>query len=462
MKYFGTDGFRGEAGVALTVEHAYKVGRFLGAYYTNENHRGRIVIGKDTRVSGYMLENALVAGLTASGRDAYEMYVTTTPSISYMVRRKGFDCGIMISASHNPYFDNGIKIIDGRGFKLAPAVEEKIERYIDEGEPALEFATRDRIGKCYDYSRGKETYTDYLEAIVREDMMAGGASIEDVKTPFAGKSVSLDLSNGSAYKLAIQVFEDLGARVIARNHEPNGTNINRNCGSTHIETLQQLVYDTGADVGFAYDGDADRCLAVDEEGKVIDGDHILYLCADHMKKKGRLKDNMVVTTVMSNIGLYKAFDEMGIKYEQTSVGDKYVSESMIKNDYRIGGEQSGHIIFKDHAVTGDGILTSLMIMQAWIEAEVPLSELTRDLKIYPQLLVNVKVNDKQAALSDADVIEEADRVSEELGDSGRLLLRESGTEPLIRVMVEAETDEMCKEFTSRIVDKLKEKGHVVD
>ena len=461
MKYFGTDGFRGEAGVTLTVEHAYKVGRFLGSFFTRENHRARIVIGKDTRISGYMLENALVAGLTASGSDAYEMYVTTTPSISYMVRRKGFDCGIMISASHNPYFDNGIKIIDGKGFKLSPEVEEQIEKYIDEGVPEIPFVTRDKIGKSYDYTRGKATYADYLEATVREAIESGRPS-GDVKTPFAGRTVALDLANGSAYKLAVQVFEDLGAQVIARNRDPMGTNINRGCGSTHIDLLQQLVYDTGADIGFAYDGDADRCLAVDDEGSVIDGDHILYLCSQYLRKYDLLKDDTVVTTVMSNIGLYRAFDDLGIRYERTAVGDKYVSENMQKNDYRIGGEQSGHIIFKDHAVTGDGILTSLMIMLAWIDADRPISELTEGLTIYPQLLKNVKVADKEAALSDPDVIEAADAVSDGLGNRGRLLLRESGTEPLIRVMVEAETDELCRENVDRIVEVLHEKGHAID
>lgn len=459
MKYFGTDGFRGEASVSLTVEHAYKVGRFLGAYFTKEGHKGRVVIGKDTRISGYMLENALASGFTSSGMDAYEMYVTTTPSISYMVRTEHFDCGIMISASHNPYYDNGIKVIDGQGFKLSADVEEQIERYIDEGTPDLPYAARDQIGKCYDYSVGKETYSEYLKQLVYD---AVGEADEKLKTlPFDGRTVALDLANGSAYKIAIRVFEDLGARVIARNHEPNGININRGCGSTHIDMLQQLVYDTGADVGFAYDGDADRCLAVDDEGNVIDGDHILYLCARYMRKHGKLKDDTVVTTVMSNIGLYRAFDELGIHYEQTPVGDKYVSENMQLNDYRIGGEQSGHIIFKEHSVTGDGILTSLMIMLAWMDEDRPLSELTEDLTIYPQLLVNVRVADKKAALSDADVIEAADAVSEKLGNEGRLLLRESGTEPLIRVMVEAKTDELCRENVDQVVEALKKKGHVI-
>ena len=461
MKYFGTDGFRGEAGVTLTAEHAYKVGRFIGNYFRKENHRPRIVIGKDTRISGYMLENALVAGLTCSGADAYEMYVTTTPSISYMVRRKGFDCGIMISASHNPYYDNGIKLIDGQGFKLSPDIEEQIETYMDTGTPEIPPATRDQIGKCYDYSRGKGTYTDYLEALVRGAIEKDNPDV-DPKTPFWGRTVALDLANGSAYRLAIQVFEDLGAQVISRHRDPTGTNINKNCGSTYIESLEQLVYDTGADIGFSYDGDADRCLAVDNEGKVIDGDHILYLCAEYLRRHGRLSGDTVVTTVMSNIGLYRAFDKLGIAYDQTPVGDKYVSESMQKNGYSIGGEQSGHIIFGEHAVTGDGILTSLMIMLAWIDSGAPLSELTEDLHIYPQLLKNVRVHDKQAALDDPDVIEEADLVSDELATRGRLLLRPSGTEPLVRVMVEAETDDLCRMYVDRIIEVLKKKGHIIE
>ena len=448
MKYFGTDGFRGEANVSLTVEHAYKVGRFLGHYLQNDNHTVRVVIGKDTRLSGYMFETALASGLTASGASVYEMHVTTTPSVSYIVREEGFDCGIMISASHNPYYDNGIKVINRQGHKLEPEVEEQIEKYIDGEIPELPYAKREYVGRCFDYTRGRDEYIEYLLNLVNR--------------PFDGKTIALDLANGSASTIAKDIFEDLGAQVIARYAEPNGTNINRECGSTHIESLQALVYDTGADVGFAYDGDADRCLAVDDDGKVIDGDHIMYLCGKYLKEQGKLKDNTVVTTVMSNMGLYKAFDKLGIRYEQTAVGDKYVCENMMANDYMLGGEQSGHIIFKEHAETGDGILTSLMLMEAWQHYNKPLSLLTKELVIYPQLLVNVKVKDKVAAREDVDVQKAAEEVSANLGDAGRLLLRESGTEPLVRIMVEAETDEMCRENVDHIVRVLREKGHVVE
>lgn len=447
MKYFGTDGFRGEANVNLTVEHAYKVGRFLGHYFQDYDHEVRVVIGKDTRLSGYMFETALASGLTASGANVYEMHVTTTPSVSYLVRKEKFDCGIMISASHNPYFDNGIKVINGRGHKLEPEIESQIEKYIDGEISELPLAGRETIGRCFDYTEGRNTYIQYLKDLV--------------KKPFDGKTVALDLANGSASMIAKEIFEAMGAQVIARHDEPNGTNINRECGSTHIEALQSLVYDTGADVGFAYDGDADRCVAVDDDGKVIDGDHILYLCGKYLKEQGKLKDDTVVTTVMSNMGLYKAFDKLGIRYEQTAVGDKYVCENMMANDYIIGGEQSGHIIFWEHAVTGDGILTSLMVMEAWLHYDKPLSLLTKELVIYPQLLVNVKVKDKVAAREDADVQKAAEEVTQALGDAGRLLLRESGTEPLVRVMVEAETDEMCRKNVDHIVQVLKDKGHVV-
>lgn len=448
MKYFGTDGFRGEANVVLTVEHAYKVGRFLGYYFKKEEQPTRVIIGMDTRLSGGMFEAALTSGLTASGADVYQLHVTTTPSVSYLVRQEGFDCGIMISASHNPYYDNGIKVINAKGHKLEPEIEEQIEQYIDGEQDELPLAKKEKIGRCYDYSQGKNAYMEYLKSLAKE--------------PFDGKTVALDLSNGSASVMAKEIFESLGAHVIVRHAEPNGTNINRDCGSTHIETLQALMYDTGADIGFAYDGDADRCLAVDDEGKVIDGDHILYLCGKYLKKQGKLNKDTVVTTVMSNMGLYRAFDKLGIYYEQTAVGDKYVCENMMENDYSIGGEQSGHIIFKEHAVTGDGILTSLMIMEAWLSEKRPLSQLTEELVIYPQLLVNVKVKDKVAAREDADVQRAAEEVSANLGDAGRLLLRESGTEPLIRVMVEAETDELCKENVNHIVQVLKDKGHIIE
>lgn len=445
MKYFGTDGFRGEANVTLTAEHAFKIGRFLGNYFQDGKHRVRVIVGKDTRLSGYMYETALAAGLTASGADVYEIHVTTTPSISYLIRKENFDFGIMITASHNPYTDNGIKVINGMGHKLEEEIEEQIEAYIDGESKEPPYATGENLGRCYDYTEGKEIYTDYL--------------VNLVKHPFEGKVIALDMSNGSASRLAGKIFEQLGAEVHTINDKPDGMNINRHCGSTHIDKLQDFVKKTGADAGFAYDGDADRCLAVDEKGEVVTGDHIMYLCGVYLKEQGHLKDDMVVTTVMSNMGLYKAFDRAGIKYQQTAVGDKYVCANMMENGYVLGGEQSGHIIFKEHAVTGDGILTSLMIMEAMLSKQQTLSELTRDLKIYPQLLVNMRVKDKLVAREDPDVIAVAKEVEAALGEEGRLLLRESGTEPLIRVMVEAKTDELCRENVDKIIDVLRAKGH---
>lgn len=445
MKYFGTDGFRGEANVTLTAEHAFKIGRFLGNYFQDGKHRIRVIVGKDTRLSGYMYETALAAGLTASGADVYEIHVTTTPSISYLIRKEGFDFGIMITASHNPYTDNGIKVINGKGHKLEEEIEEKIEAYIDGESPEPAYAVGADLGRCYDYTEGKEIYKDYLMGLTKHS--------------FEGKTVALDMSNGSASRIAGKIFEKLGAVVHTTGDTPDGMNINRDCGSTHIGKLQELVKKTGADVGFAYDGDADRCLAVNEAGEVVTGDHIMYLCGIYLKEQGLLKDNVVVTTVMSNMGLYKAFDRAGIRYEQTAVGDKYVCANMMENDYVLGGEQSGHIIFKQHAVTGDGLLTSLMIMEAMLSKEKTLSELTEDLKIYPQLLVNMRVKDKVAAREDEDVQTAAREVEAILGNDGRLLLRESGTEPLIRVMVEAKTDELCKENVERILDVLRKKGH---
>lgn len=445
MKYFGTDGFRGEANVTLTADHAFKIGRFLGNYFQDGKHRVRVIVGKDTRLSGYMYETALAAGLTASGADVYEIHVTTTPSISYLIRKNAFDVGIMITASHNPYTDNGIKVINGQGHKLEEEIEGQIEDYIDGKVPELPYATGENLGRCYDYAEGKEVYKKYLEGLVSHS--------------FQGKVVALDMANGSASRLAGAIFKKLGAEVHTVNDTPDGMNINRGCGSTHIDKLQAFVRKTGADVGFAYDGDADRCLAVDECGQVITGDHIMYLCGRYLKEQGKLKDDMVVTTVMSNMGLYKAFDRIGIRYQQTAVGDKYVCANMMENDYVLGGEQSGHIIFREHAVTGDGILTSLMIMEAALHENKTLSQLTEDLVIYPQLLVNMKVKDKTAAREDADVKAAEQEVMESLGEEGRLLLRESGTEPLIRVMVEAKTDELCRENVDKIISVLRAKGH---
>ena len=438
-KYFGTDGFRGEANVTLNVEHAYKVGRYLGWYFGRE-HKARVVIGKDTRRSSYMFEYALVAGLTASGADAYLLHVTTTPSVSYVVRTEEFDCGIMISASHNPFYDNGIKLINRAGMKMEAEVENKIEEYIDGITPEISFAVRENIGRTVDFAAGRNRYIGYLISIATRS--------------FKDKTVALDCSNGSASAIAKNVFDALGAKTLVINNEPDGTNINTDCGSTHIEVLADFVKNHEVDAGFAYDGDADRCIAVDEKGNIIDGDGIMYVCGTYMKEHGQLANDTVVTTVMSNIGLYRALEEKGIKTEQTAVGDKYVCENMMKNGHCLGGEQSGHIIFSKHATTGDGILTSLKMMEAMIEKKQSFSELTRELRIFPQILINVKVQDKKQAMEDAEVLAAADKVSEELEGNGRILLRPSGTENLVRVMVEAETDEICREMAERVVLKL--------
>ena len=448
-KYFGTDGFRGEANVNLTVEHAYKVGRYLGYYYGKDHADGKasIVIGKDTRRSSYMFEYSLVAGLTASGADVYLMHVTPTPSVSYIVRLDDFDCGIMISASHNPYYDNGIKIINGQGSKVEAKVEEEIEAYIDGEIPEIPFAEREKIGKTVDYAMGRNRYIGYLMTLATRS--------------YKNKRVGLDCANGASSTVAKAVFEALGAKTYVINNEPDGTNINRDCGSTHIEQLQQLVKEKQLDIGFAYDGDADRCLAVDEHGEVIDGDKILYACGCYLSERGELNNNTVVTTIMSNLGLYKALDKKGISYEKTAVGDKYVFENMMENGHSLGGEQSGHIIFSKYATTGDGVLTSIKLMEVILERKVNASELFRDLKIYPQLLVNVKVKSKPEAREDADVIAAVKKVEEALGDDGRILLRESGTEPVIRVMVEAATDALCKQYVDEVVGVIKKKGHEI-
>ena len=448
-KYFGTDGFRGEANKDLTVEHAFKVGRYLGYYYGKKNPEGRakVVIGKDTRRSSYMFEYALVAGLTASGADAYLMHVTPTPSVSYIVRSDNFDCGIMISASHNPYYDNGIKVINGMGYKLEAAVEEEIEAYIDGEIGEIPLATRDNIGKTVDYTMGRNRYIGYLMTIPTR--------------PFKNMRVGLDTANGASYLIAKSVFDALGAKTYIINNDPDGFNINTECGSTHIEKLQAFVKENNLDVGFAYDGDADRCLCVDDKGEIVDGDKILYVCGRYLKDKGELNNNTVVTTVMSNLGLYKAFDKKGINYEKTAVGDKYVFENMMENGHSIGGEQSGHIIFSKYATTGDGVLTSLMIMEVILGRKVKLSELFNSLTIFPQLLVNIKVTSTDDVMNDPDILKLNDEIAEELGDDGRLLLRKSGTEPVIRVMVEAGTDELCKKYVDRMVDFIKEKGYAI-
>lgn len=455
-KYFGTDGFRGEANKNLTADHAYKIGRFLGWYYSEikrqngENVPARIVIGKDTRRSSYMFEYSLVGGLVASGADAYLLHVTTTPSVAYVARVDEFDCGIMISASHNPYYDNGIKLINGNGEKMDEDTISLVEAYLDgnlnvfgEDYAEIPYAHRDRIGCTVDYVSGRNRYVGYLISL-------GVYS-------FKGMKVGLDCANGSSWNIAKAVFDALGAKTYVINADPNGTNINTDAGSTHIEGLQKFVVEKGLDVGFAYDGDADRCLCVDEKGNVVDGDAILYVYGRYMKEREKLITNTVVTTVMSNFGLYKAFDELGIGYAKTAVGDKYVYEYMQKNGCRLGGEQSGHIIFSKYASTGDGILTSLKMMEVMMAKKMKMSQLTEDLHIYPQVLVNVKVKDKAVAQADKDVQNAVQEVVDALGDTGRILVRESGTEPLIRVMVEAEAKEICRRYVDNVVSVIKEK-----
>ena len=447
-KYFGTDGFRGEANVDLTFEHAVKIGRYLGWYYgTRLGKKAKIVIGKDTRRSSYMFESALCTGLTAAGADAYIMHVTTTPSVAYTTRVDGFDCGIMISASHNPYYDNGIKVINGNGEKMEEELLLGVEEYIDD-KVSVPMATGNSIGRTVDYSEGRNRYVGYL--------------IGMSKFSFKNVKVCLDVANGAAWQIAKSVFNALGAKTYVMNDAPDGYNINTECGSTHIEHLQKFVVDNGLDVGFAYDGDADRCLCVDEKGNVVTGDHILYIYGLYMKERDKLINNKVVTTVMSNFGLYKALDKVGIEYEKTKVGDKYVYENMVKNGHRIGGEQSGHIIFSKYATTGDGILTSLKMMEVMLAKEKPMSELAAPVVFYPQVLKNVYVKSKAEAQNDPDVQAAVAKVGEELGDTGRILVRESGTEPVIRVMVEAESDEVCAKYVDQVIDVIAQKGHVVE
>ncbi|MFQ7584534.1 MAG: phosphoglucosamine mutase [[Clostridium] symbiosum] len=448
-KYFGTDGFRGEANVNLTVEDAFKVGRFLGWYYGQkaQDSRCRVVIGKDTRRSSYMFEYSLVAGLTASGADVYLLHVTTTPSVSYVVRTEEFNCGIMISASHNPYYDNGIKVINERGEKLEEVVIEKIEEYLDGTTAEIPLAKRDAIGRTVDFAAGRNRYIGYLISIATRS--------------FKNMRVGLDCANGSAFAIAKNVFDALGAETHVISNNPDGININTNCGSTHIGQLQKYVKEHKLDVGFAYDGDADRCLAVDENGEVVDGDKIMYICGKYMKEQGTLVNNTVVTTIMSNFGLYKAFEREGINFEKTAVGDKYVYENMAQNGHCLGGEQSGHIIFSKNATTGDGILTSLKVMEVILEKKQTLGKLASEIQIYPQVLKNVKVKSKAEAQDDADVQAEVQKAAEALGDTGRILLRQSGTEPVIRVMVEAPTDEICEKYVDQVIDVMKAKGHII-
>ena len=449
-KYFGTDGFRGMAGRELNAEHAFQIGRFLGWYYGPRQNRSdaRIVIGKDTRRSSYMFENALAAGIAASGADAYLLHVTTTPCVSFITRTERFDCGVMISASHNPFYDNGIKLMNGDGEKMDDALQDELERYID-GDPAtLPWAVRDAVGKTIDFYSGRNRYVGYLTSLATRS--------------FENHKVGLDCANGSAWMIGRAVFDALGAKTYVINDAPDGVNINTGCGSTHIEGLRAYVRENKLDVGFAFDGDADRCLAVDERGEVVDGDKIMYICAKHFKDRGQLYSNTVVTTIMSNFGLYKALDRAGIAYEKTAVGDRYVYENMKANDHLIGGEQSGHIIFRKYAHTGDGLITAIMLMGVMIETQLPLSVLAAAVTSYPQVLKNVVVDDKDGTMNDPEVRKAVDDCTAALGDNGRVLLRKSGTEPVLRVMSEAGSDELCEEMVDAIIAAMERSGHLIE
>ena len=452
-KYFGTDGFRGEANEELTADHAYKIGRFLGRYYSEEKRKTgckempKIVIGKDTRRSSYMLEYALVAGLTASGSDAYLLHVTTTPSVAYVVRTEGFDCGIMISASHNPYYDNGIKLINSDGEKADDTITALVEEYLDRKTEDLPFAKKEKIGRTVDFIAGRNRYIGYLISL-------GIYS-------FRGKKIGLDCANGSSWSIAKAVFDALGATTFVINAEPDGLNINKDSGSTHIEGLQKLVTEKRLDVGFAFDGDGDRCLCVDEKGNILTGDHILYICGKYLKENGQLTNNTVVTTVMSNFGLYKAFDSLGIDYAKTAVGDRFVYEYMRNNNNCLGGEESGHIIFSKYASTGDGILTGLQIMEVMMAQKMPLSKLKEGFEVYPQVMENVRVTDKSASRNDKNVVAAVAKAEKELGESCRILVRESGTEPVIRVMAEASSFEICKKHVKEITDAIFKSGYAI-
>ena len=445
-KYFGTDGFRGEAGVVLTAEHAFKIGRYLGWYF-GKDHHAKIVIGKDTRRSSYMYENALAAGITSSGSDAYLLHVTTTPCVSYITRTEMFDCGVMISASHNPYTDNGIKLMNCDGEKMDDALQDEIEKYIDGEIDEIPFATGEKVGCTVDFYSGRNRYIGYLTNVATKS--------------FENRKVALDCANGSSWMIAPAVFNALGAKTYVINNAPDGANINLSCGSTHIEGLCQYVKENQVDCAFAFDGDADRCLAVDENGEIVNGDKIMYICGKYLKSIGQLPSNKVVTTVMSNFGRYKALDRIGIGYEKTAVGDRFVYENMKEFNHMIGGEQSGHVIFRKYARTGDGILTAIMLLSVLVETQLPLSVLASEVTMYPQVLKNVVVDDKDGTLEDPAVKLAVEAATAELGDNGRVLLRKSGTEPVLRVMSEAGSDEECEKHVDAIIESMKASGHLI-
>ena len=444
-KYFGTDGFRGEANVDLTVDHAFKIGRFIGHRFS-QSRPGKVVIGKDTRRSSYMFEYALCAGLTASGADAYLLHVTTTPSVSYIVRADDFDCGIMITASHNPFQDNGIKLINSNGDKMEESFIDELEEYLD-SDRVLPFAQRQMIGKTVDYAAGRNRYIGYLISLATRS--------------YKGFRIGLDCANGSTWQMAKSIFDALGADTYVIGNRPDGLNVNVECGATHPETLRQYVLNNHLDIGFSFDGDADRCTAVDEKGNIVNGDAIMYICAKYMQEHSMLGNSKVVTTIMSNLGLYKALDRLGIGYEKTAVGDKYVAENMREYGHLIGGEQSGHIIFARYANTGDGLLTAIKVMEVVTETKQPLSILAEEITAYPQLLRNVEVTDKAETMDCEEVREAVRNVEESLGSDGRVVLRPSGTEPVLRVMVEALTDELCEEKVNEIIDAMRKAGKLL-
>ena len=461
-KYFGTDGFRGEVNKTLTADHAYKIGRFLGWFYSNPKfnsqkpgYRPKVVIGKDTRRSSYMLEYAVAAGLAASGADVCLLHVTTTPSVSYIVRQDCFDCGVMITASHNPFYDNGIKVINSNGEKLEDPVAVLIEAYIDgdlkklevEGDD-LPFAERGSIGSITDYSSGRNRYIGYLISLAKHSMKP--------------LRIGLDAANGASWMIAKSVFDALGAQTFVINNNPDGLNINLNAGSTHIENFCKFVKDNKLDLGYAFDGDADRCIAVDENGKEVDGDKIMYLLALKLKSEGALEKDTLVTTIMSNSGLTKALKQVGIKNVQTKVGDRFVYERMQNEGYSLGGEQSGHVIMKKYATTGDGVLTAIMVTEEVLERKERLSKLVAPVKLLPQTLKNVRVTNKAAVMDDEAVLAKFKEVNEEIGDNGRALLRQSGTEPVVRIMIELDSKEKCDEYIERIYNVIKKRGYICE
>ena len=448
-RYFGTDGFRGKAGVNLTAQHAFDIGRYLGWYFDKNKKTGEragILIGKDPRRSSYMFENALAAGITSSGCDAYLMHITTTPGVSFLTGNENFACGVMVSASHNPYYDNGIKLINSEGEKMSDKFIEGLEDYLDGVGEEIPYKTEDAIGKTEDYYFGRNRYIGYLSGLAEKS--------------FENCRIGIDCANGAAWMIGRSVFDALGARTYVINNSPTGTNINKNCGSTHIEALQKHVVENRLDCGFAFDGDGDRCIAVDENGKVVDGDKIIYVCANYLKEKGELEGDTVVVTVMSNMGLLKGLEKKDIKYEITPVGDRFVYENMKKNGYILGGEQSGHIIFRSHSHTGDGILTAVMLMNVMIKTQLPLSVLTAGCVVYPQVLKNVVVDDKEITLKDPAVLGAVSKQEAVLGDSGRILLRASGTEPVLRVMSEAQTDKDALKAVDNIIAAMAASGHL--